>query len=816
MKILIRKDGKFFKEVDFEQDELILGRSKETDVQLFNEDVSRKHTKISRKQNRFFIEDLGSKNGTVFRGKLTQKSEVKPGDIFYVGPFSISIEDVLPSEQRTIVEFMIAPERKKTKIQEPVEDSEPAVEVFDPSEDTDLRPVSDSFFEAVEEIVTPSISVNPDEAFEEESNVTPGDDPKTFHSVMAPIPTKPKSPAKKIAVTEKDFKTEVMEPVIEKNPTNDDDDFFNAISVDREPSISAKPPISLNFEDKADEESFKSESLTEIENIKTIPYKETSLVKKLGRVTQKLEDDRSQPIVQPDPKPESDPFPPASENLNEGAEQFFLNRELDEGVAESFDDFPETNKTKPMAELDFSLSEQVEGQVEDEELPEPSEPSIKAKKPYNDQKTQAESELDSDSDAILTGSFENAKTDIVTPEEDQIKTFMFNPNELAPTNFSEKTDEFSTRPEKKPSGFVKKILAIIPASISKIKNPTNKRFVFVIGAVVLGLGVFFLSEGTDLFHHQPVNPETAINNEDTFQKLGRGERKRVILFQIDQIKKLVASKDMQGADARMTKLMTLASNDDAVIKFEKDYQQQREAILEQENQKQKQLDEKKKSKDKMLAEGQKLLDSKQFDLAKKSFTRILEIFPDDQDAQEKIQTVELLQEQEERKAFAKKQRYAILDKIYNEGVQKYESGQPGVAQKLFAQVATEKAHPKAKSASDYLNKIENLTDKKVDQQIAKAKDMIQKPATLIQGYTDLKKLSSQFPLRTDAKKYLADAKDRMDKKARELYADALAQEELAGDPAAALDLYKEVLKYAPDPSNKYYQKAKAKIDNLQL
>jgi hypothetical protein len=66
------------------------------------------------------------------------------------------------------------------------------------------------------------------------------------------------------------------------------------------------------------------------------------------------------------------------------------------------------------------------------------------------------------------------------------------------------------------------------------------------------------------------------------------------------------------------------------------------------------------------------------------------------------------------------------------------------------------------------------------------------------------------------KKLLADAKIKMDKKAREIYADALAQEELAGDPAAALDLYKEVLKYAPDKSSKYNQKASEKISSLQL
>ena len=143
-------------------------------------------------------------------------------------------------------------------------------------------------------------------------------------------------------------------------------------------------------------------------------------------------------------------------------------------------------------------------------------------------------------------------------------------------------------------------------------------------------------------------------------------------------------------------------------------------------------------------------------------------------------------------------------------------GQLGQAQKLFKQVTAERGHPKYKQASSYLSRIDTSADKKINQKISAAKNMIQNPDTLLTGYQELKKIVSQFPLRSDAKKLLSDAKIKMDKKAREIYADALAQEELAGDPAAALDLYKEVLKYAPDKSSKYNQKAQEKINSLQL
>ncbi|MEZ4819725.1 MAG: hypothetical protein R3A45_07470 [Bdellovibrionota bacterium] len=53
-------------------------------------------------------------------------------------------------------------------------------------------------------------------------------------------------------------------------------------------------------------------------------------------------------------------------------------------------------------------------------------------------------------------------------------------------------------------------------------------------------------------------------------------------------------------------------------------------------------------------------------------------------------------------------------------------------------------------------------------------------------------------------------------KAKQLYAEAIAQEELAGDFSTALDLYHEVLIYAPDPSSAYHKKAKEKIEKLEL
>ena len=70
-----------------------IGRASDNDLQIKDRSVSRKHIKIIGKNNRFFIEDLGSENGTWINGK-----PIKPGYEFEVEEgFPIAIGDTLIS-----------------------------------------------------------------------------------------------------------------------------------------------------------------------------------------------------------------------------------------------------------------------------------------------------------------------------------------------------------------------------------------------------------------------------------------------------------------------------------------------------------------------------------------------------------------------------------------------------------------------------------------------------------------------------------------------------------------------------------------------
>jgi pSer/pThr/pTyr-binding forkhead associated (FHA) protein len=59
---------------ELEGDTFCIGRAPENDIQIKDKFVSRKHIKILRKENKFYIEDLQSKNGTYLNGE-----QIPPG-----------------------------------------------------------------------------------------------------------------------------------------------------------------------------------------------------------------------------------------------------------------------------------------------------------------------------------------------------------------------------------------------------------------------------------------------------------------------------------------------------------------------------------------------------------------------------------------------------------------------------------------------------------------------------------------------------------------------------------------------------------------
>ncbi len=67
--------------------EHVIGRGTEADIWVEDGGVSRRHARIAcRSDGRYFVEDLGSTNGTFIGAQRVQVSEIRPGDRIQIGP----------------------------------------------------------------------------------------------------------------------------------------------------------------------------------------------------------------------------------------------------------------------------------------------------------------------------------------------------------------------------------------------------------------------------------------------------------------------------------------------------------------------------------------------------------------------------------------------------------------------------------------------------------------------------------------------------------------------------------------------------------
>src|SRR3990167_7355514 len=83
------------REFEFDQDSVIIGRTAECDVILYEAGVSRKHARIVVDDAGIWIEDLGSSNGTKVNGSVIEKKKaLKDGDSISMGPVIFAFKPV--------------------------------------------------------------------------------------------------------------------------------------------------------------------------------------------------------------------------------------------------------------------------------------------------------------------------------------------------------------------------------------------------------------------------------------------------------------------------------------------------------------------------------------------------------------------------------------------------------------------------------------------------------------------------------------------------------------------------------------------------
>jgi pSer/pThr/pTyr-binding forkhead associated (FHA) protein len=86
----------------FEQPSITIGRTEECDVVLYDQGVSRQHARIFNEGPAFFVEDMGSANGTRVNGQTVQKKQLVEGDAVALGAVVFTFSQKSPPPPVTL------------------------------------------------------------------------------------------------------------------------------------------------------------------------------------------------------------------------------------------------------------------------------------------------------------------------------------------------------------------------------------------------------------------------------------------------------------------------------------------------------------------------------------------------------------------------------------------------------------------------------------------------------------------------------------------------------------------------------------------
>ena len=74
------------------QRNVVLGRSRDCDIQLADSNVSRRHAELRQEGTSYWIIDLGSTNGTEVNGKRVKRAKLSDGDTIVLGSTRITFD----------------------------------------------------------------------------------------------------------------------------------------------------------------------------------------------------------------------------------------------------------------------------------------------------------------------------------------------------------------------------------------------------------------------------------------------------------------------------------------------------------------------------------------------------------------------------------------------------------------------------------------------------------------------------------------------------------------------------------------------------
>lgn len=78
-------------EVVVDRDWLVVGRGRSADLVIAEATISRAHAAIGHDAEGFYVQDLGSTNGTMINGARVERQALKPGDEIQMGRLVLGV-----------------------------------------------------------------------------------------------------------------------------------------------------------------------------------------------------------------------------------------------------------------------------------------------------------------------------------------------------------------------------------------------------------------------------------------------------------------------------------------------------------------------------------------------------------------------------------------------------------------------------------------------------------------------------------------------------------------------------------------------------
>lgn len=97
-KLIVASGKSAGRSISVKRNKLLIGRAEECDVRPLSEEVSRRHCAVIVGPADVWIEDLGSRNGTLVNGsKITEKTRLSDGDMIRVGSLELKVSCQRPA-----------------------------------------------------------------------------------------------------------------------------------------------------------------------------------------------------------------------------------------------------------------------------------------------------------------------------------------------------------------------------------------------------------------------------------------------------------------------------------------------------------------------------------------------------------------------------------------------------------------------------------------------------------------------------------------------------------------------------------------------